>query len=593
MKRSFLKLFSSLLIMLLVLSMFIGCGQTETPTEKPTDIATEAPTGKPADTSTESPTEQQEEKQKDIVILYTGDVHCGVEENMGYAGLASYKSSLEENNHVTLVDLGDAVQGDFLGKASGGEYIVSLMNNVGYDIALLGNHEFDYGIEQLINNIELSKAQYLGCNLTYSGAGTGVNEYIKPYEIIEYGDVSVGFVGVLTPETITSSTPAYFKENGEYVYSFNAGNDGADLYACVQENIDACRAGGADHVVVMAHMGNDIATSSPFTSTELIQNTTGVDVVLDAHAHNVIDSLEVANKDGDKVILSATGTKFQNIGHLTISADGHIDTKLVSEVDGTDSEVQAIIDAEKAKYTQLLDRVVANIEYDLILRDENNVRIVRSRETGLGNFCADAYRYISGADIAFVNGGGIRAEIAAGDITFKEITDIHPYGNYLCVIEATGSEILDILEMSVKQMNIEADSDDGGFLQVSGIKFKVDLTIDSPVVLDPETSDFVGVEGQRRVNSVMVLNDEGEYEPLRANKTYTVAAYNYMIKDGGDGYSMLSDNTLVIDEGILDYEILINYISETMNGTISERYASTEGRIIPQTEHDDLEGSRI
>lgn len=199
----------------------------------------------------------------DIVILYTNDVHCGIEENMGYAGLAAYKKTVEEKTpYVTLVDCGDAVQGDFIGMTSEGEYIVEIMNEVGYDYAILGNHEFDYGMEQVDTLIDKAEAKYLGCNLSYEGKQESAVSAVKPYDIVEYGKVSVAFIGASTPECISSSSPTYFMEDGEYVYDFANGKDGKNLYDCVQGYVDECKAAGADYVVLLAHLG-DVEEHSP------------------------------------------------------------------------------------------------------------------------------------------------------------------------------------------------------------------------------------------------------------------------------------------------------------------------------------------
>ncbi|MBR5157660.1 MAG: S-layer homology domain-containing protein [Clostridia bacterium] len=223
---------------------------------------------------------------EEIAILYTNDVHCGIEDNIGYAGLAAYKKETEAlYDYVTLADCGDAVQGDLVGTVSDGEYIVDIMNELDYDFAVLGNHEFDYGMEQLSSLIEKSNAQYLGCNISYTGKNKNLLEKVKPYKILEYGDTKVAFIGVTTPESYTKSTPTYFMEDGEYVYELERGNDGKDLYDNVQKYVDECENQGADYIIVLAHLG-DAEESSPYTSVELIEATDGIDVVLDGHSHS-------------------------------------------------------------------------------------------------------------------------------------------------------------------------------------------------------------------------------------------------------------------------------------------------------------------
>ena len=173
-------------------------------------------------------------RSEDIVILYTNDVHCGIEDDIGYSGLAAYKKSMESKyRHVTLVDCGDAIQGDFIGTVSDGEYIVDIMNKLGYAFAVPGNHEFDYGMDTLSSLIGKAEYDYLACNIKYTGNGKNALEDIEPYRIMSYGKEKVAFIGVATPESVTKSTPTYFMENGEFVYHFTREDNGAALYSCV------------------------------------------------------------------------------------------------------------------------------------------------------------------------------------------------------------------------------------------------------------------------------------------------------------------------------------------------------------------------
>lgn len=522
--------------------------------------------------------------QDDIVILYTGDVHCGIEENIGYAGLSAYKEELlEQSPYVFLVDTGDAVQGDFIGMTSAGGYIVDIMNQVGYDFAVPGNHEFDYGVEALKTLAERAEFPYLSCNITYSGSKENALEAIRPYEIVDCGNVSVAFIGVTTPYSISSTTPSYFMEDGQYVYSFMNGNDGTDLYGCVQGYVDECRNEGADYVVVTAHLGNG-EEYGPFSSDLLAQNTEGIDVILDGHAHNTISCQVENNKNGEQVLISATGMKFANVGQLVITADGEIRTELISAYPKKDAEVEQYIHDIQATYEADLAKVVGTSEVVLTGYSETGARLVRNRETNIGNFCADAYRVVAGADIALVNGGGIRTDFPAGDITYKHLFDVHPFGNTLCMVEATGQEILDCLEtcyryaLPAAEENGTAVGEDGGFQQVSGLKFTIDTSV-SPSVTTDEHDRMVSIDGPRRVKDVMVLNEAGEYAPLDANAVYTVASHNYLLKEGGSGCNMFADNTFLIDEGMADYQILITYMIDYLDGHIDSRYAQTEGRI--------------
>ena len=518
------------------------------------------------------------EAQKDIVVLYTNDVHCAIDNNIGYAGLASYKAEMEKDNFVVLVDAGDAVQGDTIGTVSKGEYLVDIMNEVGYDFCVLGNHEFDYGTDVLASLLEKADAQYLNSTITYTGKGTNLLASTVPYVIERYGYLDVAFIGVSTPESITKSTPRYFMEGDEFVYDFAAGED---LYKTVQSVVDEVKEKGADIVIVISHLGVEEG-SEPNRATDLIANTTGIDAVIDGHSHTTAPCELVADKSGKKVVYTQTGTKLNNIGKLTISKDGSIKAELVSEAE-KDAEVTAFIEGLKGEYESLVNTVVAHTAVELSITDENGVRAVRNRETAIGDLCADAYRAVADTDIAFVNGGGIRATIKKGDITTANMISVHPYGNYLCSCYATGAEILDALEHSVANTQAIAAQDgkavgeSGGFLQVSGLKFTIDTSVPSSVKKD-DKGLFVAVEGERKVKDVYVEKD-GEWTPIDPEATYTVACHNYMLQDMGDGYTMFADNQYILDNVMLDNQVIITYICDFLGGNVGEEYSAPQGRI--------------
>ena len=518
------------------------------------------------------------EAQKDIVVLYTNDVHCAIDSNIGYAGLAKYKAEMEKDNFVVLVDAGDAIQGDTIGTVSKGEYLVDIMNEVGYDFCVLGNHEFDYGTDVLASLLKKADAQYLNATIEYTGNGNNLLKDTVPYVIERFGFLDVAFIGVSTPESITKSTPRYFMEDGQFVYDFAAGED---LYAAVQGYVDEVREKGADVVIVISHLGVEEG-SEPNRATDLIANTTGIDALIDGHSHTTEPSMLVADKSGRKVLYTQTGTKLNNIGKLTISKDGSVKAELVAEAE-KDEAVTAFIEDIKAQYESLVNTVVAHTEVELSITDENGVRAVRNRETAIGDLCADAYRAVADTDITFVNGGGIRATIKKGDITTANMISVHPYGNALCSCYATGAEILDALEHSVVNTAATAASDgkavgeSGGFLQVSGIKFTIDTSIPSSVKKD-DKGLFVAVEGERRVKDVFV-EENGEWVPIDPEKTYTVACHNYLLQDMGDGYTMFTDNVYILDKVLIDNQVIINYICDFLGGNVGSEYAEPQGRI--------------
>lgn len=512
-----------------------------------------------------------------IIILHTNDVHCQIDQkknkdeivtNIGYAGVLAYKKEMENLhgiNNVTLVDAGDAIQGGPIGTLSKGEYIVDIMNYIGYDIACPGNHEFDYGMENFLKlSTETSKANYICCNFRDLEG----NPILSPYTLIKYGDLTIAYLGINTPESFTKSSPIYFQdENGNYIYDFAQGKKGQTLYKTVQKYVDEAIKEGANYVVAIGHLGDEGA-SEYWSSKSLIKNTYGIDIFIDGHSHEVYSEI-LKNKKGKNVLLAQTGTKLQNLGKITINTKNKkITSEFISNYKAQDEDAINYIEGIKNKFSDVLQEVVAKSSVTLTTLDPTtHKRAIRNSETNLGDFCADAYRAMVGADIAFANGGGIRADIEEGDITYEEIINVHPFGNEICMIETTGQDILDALEVGACEYPIE----NGGFLQVSGLSYTIDPSIPSSVVFN-ERGQFVKVDGKYRVTEVIVGN-----EPLVLNKTYTLASHNYMIKNGGDGYTMFMDDKMIKDSVVIDNGALINYITENLNGVIGDEYKNPKG----------------
>ena len=512
-------------------------------------------------------------------ILFTSDVHCGVDEGFGYAGVYQIRQNLEAQGYNTvLVDDGDAIQGEAIGLMTQGEAIIEIMNATGYDVAIPGNHEFDYGVDRFMELTQMADYPYLSCNFNQEG-----DLLLEPYTIVTCGDLNIGFVGVTTPETLTSSEPEIFQnEDGEYIYDFLNDEDGTAVYEAVQNAVDAVREDGADLVYVIGHMG-EYADSEPWTAADIISHTTGIDVFLDGHSHDT-DDVIVTDADGVDVTRCAPGTKLECIGYSHISADGEvIETGLwtwtesisIPDLIGIDNEVGAVVADKLDELSGILDGVVATSSVDLTISDpaetdENGspVRIVRSAETNLGDLTADALRDQTGADIAFVNGGGIRISLPAGDITYGDIYTVFPFNNQVCVVEVTGQQILDALEWSVHQLPDEF----GGFLQVSGISFEVDCSVDSGCGED-EYEMYTGISGDRRVSNVMVGD-----EPIDADEVYTVAGADYIMIYSGNGYAMFEDCTVVNRSAIIDSDALVAYISDTLDGVIGDEYSDPYGQ---------------
>ena len=499
-----------------------------------------------------------------VTILYTNDVHTYIDKKspeLTYAGIAALKQSyVDAGQNVLLVDAGDHIQGTAYGSMDDGETIIKLMSEAGYDLATPGNHEFDYGMDQFNKLVEKADFDCISCNFVDKDG----NPVLKPYVIKEADGVKIAFVGISTPKTITTSTPTYFQDgNGNYIYGFMQDDTGEKLYAAVQSAVDAARKEGAKYVIAMAHLGIE-ADCQPWASSDVIVNTSGIDVVLDGHSHSTIAGDIVKNKEGKDVILTSTGTKLANIGCLTITADGKLSTSLIND-DGVGETISEI----KKGYEEMVNTVVASTKVELTVNDPvSGERMVRRQETNLGDLCADAYRAMSGADIAVVNGGGIRVSIPAGDITYGQIIAVHPFGNEMCVVEATGQQILDALEMGARN----APGECGGFLQVSGMSYEIDLNVEPTVEVNADGM-FTGVSGEYRVKNVKVGD-----EPLDLAKTYTLASHNYMLKSAGDGMAMFQGCTLLQDSVMIDNQVLINYIVDVLGGVVGEDYADPYGQ---------------
>ena len=535
-----IKVFSALLLTLTVFLSATSCGRAEAP-----------------------------ERTKDIAVLYTNDVHCAVDSAIGYAGLAAMKTELENSgNEVLLVDSGDAVQGAPIGSLSEGKLPIDIMNKLGYSAMVLGNHEFDYGLETLKTLSEQAEFPLLSLNFCEKEGGKAV---YSPYTIVERDGVKIAFVGISTPETLTSSRPANFMDSsGNFIYTFLQDESGKALWDRTQQTVDAARSDGAEYVIALTHLGIS-ASSSPYTSSELIANTTGIDAVLDGHSHSVIECERVRSKDGKAVLLSSTGSGLSHIGYLLITRSGSISTGLVSEHEKKDESVTAYIDGLKAEFDGQLNAVVAKTDVSLITEDpETNVRLVRNVETNLGDLCADAIRTAAKADVAVMNGGGIRAGLAAGEITYNSILSVFPFGNHLCTIQVTGQQLLDALELSVRA----APDEYGGFLQVSGLTFEFSTSIPSPVSVD-SSGMFTGIDGERRVQNVLVGG-----EKLNPDGNYSLAGIDYTLCDSGDGYAMFADCPLLEADIALDFDALVSFLAEIYPEN-AEAYANPygEGRI--------------
>ena len=504
---------------------------------------------------------------KPIVILYENDVHCAVD---GYPVLVAVRKECQSaTDYVSTVSCGDFASGALVGAISKGEQITRIMNFVGYDAVVLGNHEFDYGVPQMFNITDSLDAPVLCANL--KNVQTEEFPY-QAYHIVSYGDVDIAYIGFTT--TTSGTVKSLSDEQGNPLYSLMR----EDFYTNAQYFIDEAREDGADYIIALAHLGDTQNDAMHPNSRSLIANTTGLDAVIDGHDHHVIEEQLINDKEGNPVLLTSSGSNFQYVGKLTIDTNGGISSALVS-TDGTtpDNETALFVNRVKEEVESLGDFVIGNSEVDLMIYDENGKRIVRKQETNIGDFCADAFRAFTGADIALVNGGGIRTNIEKGEIVFNDLYNVMPFGDMIATGTLTGEQLLDVLEYAVSYLPNEA----GVFMQVSGLRFKINPDIPSPAVMDSETEMFSHIEaGERRVSEVEVLDKQsGEYNDVELTRRYTMATLDYLILElGGSG----------IFKGVepeptywgAEIEILRSYLENNLGGTIGSEYSKPQGRII-------------
>ena len=593
----------ALILALIMCMSLLGCAAEEPAKAAP--AATEAP-------AEEVAVEEVQEAKEDIVILYTNDVHTYIDGVLSYDVIAGLKNELAaQYENVLLVDAGDAVQGTAYGSMDKGESIIKLMNAAGYDLATLGNHEFDYGMAGTMQVIEWAQFPYTSCNFYHEEAGVKGETVLENAHIFDFDGTSVAFIGITTPESFTKSTPAYFQdEQGNYIYGISGGDDGSELCADVQATIDMVK-GDVDYVIALGHLGDDLA-SQPWTSEETIAKMSGLDAFIDGHSHSTVEYKEVSDKDGETVVLTQTGEYFNAIGMMLIDGEtGEIKTDLISYSEITepvvdengeavlnedgeqetqvvgyefvselytgaswcvDEEVKAIKDAWIAAIDEQLGEVIGSTALTFDNYDAEGKRLVRSQETNTGDFAADALYYLFDnmgldVDVAIMNGGGVRNKALTGDISFKTCKDIHTFGNVACLQTITGQQLLDALEWGAR--GVGTGEEIGGFLHVAGVTYKVDTEWPESTQKDDKGVWIGAPTGGYRVHDVKVYNKEsGAYEPLDLEAKYNLAGYNYTLRDLGDGFNMFSSAVNVLDYVMEDYMVLANYVQGFEGGVV-------------------------
>lgn len=505
--------------------------------------------------------------KSDVTILYTNDVHTYIDKQspkLTYASIADLKQSYQNaGKDVLLVDAGDHVQGTAYGSMDEGASIIKLMNAAGYDAATPGNHEFDYGMDRAKAIMKEADFPYLSCNWVDLRTGLRVLPSVK---VFVRGGRRIAFVGVTTPETFTKSTPAYFMDKAQrkYIYDIQGGEDGKKLYDAVQKAIDKAKL-LADVVIGLGHLGVD-PSSSPWTSEEVIAHTSGFDAFIDGHSHTVMENKQVQDASGKAVTLTQTGSYFANVGEMTIAADGTITTKLIPTHEGMDAGIAAMQTSWVNTVDDMLGEKIAVGDSDFYVSDPaTGKRRIRSAETNLGDFVADGiYAYFNEVeklhcDLAIMNGGGIRADVPAGDWTFKTCKQVSPFGNVACLMSVTGKQIQDALEFAARFAG-EGGKENGGFLQVAGATYEIHTDIPNTVQTDEKNVWIGSATGTPRVQNVKIYDKaSGSYLPLDPNKTYALAGMNYTLRNLGDGFAMFDGAELIKDYVSEDYLVMSTY----------------------------------
>ena len=533
-------------------------------------------------------------RSDDIVILHTNDVHCGIQDIIGYDGLKLYKKQLQKKyKNVITVDCGDHIQGGTIGLITEGDDIIDMMNEVGFDAVTAGNHEFDYGVDRLLQLNKNLSCGYISSNIFYRGNKTAM---FPPYIILPLNgtDKKIAFVGVATPQTLTkTSLITIVDEDGSPTYDFLTKDNGKELYDKVQKDINSAREEGADYVIILAHLGKGGDAIHEHTSGGLMENLENVDALLDGHSHEIYSNL-TKDKNNKEVILAQTGTKLATLGVLTIHTNGTLTHELLDSIPIIDdtlneteymkvtrSNIDTYVDNEMYQSIELklevldvyLGEVIGYTPFELNIyedpNDKSSLKVNRLNESTLCNIVADSYRAAGKSDVTILNAGAVRVDLNAGNITIKEIIDILPFSNDLEVLVVSGQDILDALEFGAKEL----PNPTSRFPQVSGMSYKVDISINTSVEID-EYENFVSVSGKRRVFDVKVGD-----EPIDPKKNYTLTASNF-VTHGGDGYSMFAKYEAINNAIGTDNQVFLEYVQKDLNGRIPDKYNSTEGRII-------------
>ena len=500
------------------------------------------------------------------VILHSNDVHGAL---TGYAYIPTLRSWFEaQGAEVIVADAGDFSQGTTYVSASKGLTAVEMMNAAKYDIVTLGNHEFDFGYAQLMENLSKAEFTTICANVYLDETGETI---LPATAVIETkAGLKIGFFGMETPETATKVNPGMIKEINFSTFD--------KLYEAGQKAVDDLKAQNVDLVVGLFHLGVD-EESAPngYRSVDAFAKISGIDFVLDGHSHTVM----TAGENGEPI--QSTGTKFANIGVVVINnetkaveANYLVSTKYLAQDQEVLAKAQAIIDEVDAKYGAVFASTEVRLNGD---RDPGN----RTEETNLGDLITDAMVWSVvkeggieqdelNAVVGVTNGGGIRATIEAGDITMNNINTVLPFGNTVAVVYVTGAELLEALEAST----FCTPTAIGGYPQTSGITWTIDTTVPydqgEVYVLDGKESSYFAPASIKRV-TITAINGE----PFDENATYAVVTNNFCAA-GGDTYNVFARSSSSFDTGIPMDEAVMDYVADELGGKITaEAYGEPHG----------------
>ena len=526
-----------------------------------------------------------DELSDDIVIMHINDVHSGINNTIGYDGFELYYDELKSiYKNIIKVDVGDHIQGGIIGSISEGDAIIKIMNKVGFDVATIGNHEFDYGIEHLLKLENNITSRYICANFCYRKNKTSI---FNPYKIINIGNKKIGFIGVLTPITYSKTYLSSIKdENGDPLYYFLTDNNGQELYDTIQNYINKLRTEeNVDKIIILAHIGmikNGFKTE--FNTEDLIFNLEGVDAILDGHTHAIYNTTS-KDKKGKDIQINQVGTNLQAIGTLIIKEDANIISEIISEVPEPKNKANATkIKRDKERwvntemynfinnlwsdYDKELNIQFGYSDFDFIIKPkDDSIPFCRYQECTLGNLITDAIKTLGNGEFTIVNGGSIRNNMYKGNLTRGAIINALPWFNNIVLKRVTGQCILDALEYGVSKL-----PNGGGLLQISGITFDADVSFESSVLTDA-SGMFVNVTGKRRVSNVKINGKD-----LEIDKLYNASLLEYNA-NGGGGYSMFADFNVFNESLVTDTDALCFFIQQNLNGNIPEEYKNVQGRI--------------